>query len=536
MMKWKFLVLCVLLCTTLISFAQEDENLIAVVLDGSNQDLLLVYSDGSNTVVELPIPDNVFLNGSTMTVSDDASYAAICWSMEPNVAVGNGFSDTYQLTVLELETGTLLLEQEYEDTTMCDASSFNDTGTQLAVATVSGTPPFNTDTHGQWALEIYDLESSDIVAGLASSNESTNPITNELTTNPEIINTFPGFDSDVPILADVQSFVGDHITFASIPFIGMGGIADVPAFSWSMTDGEITLVEDIGKLLGDSLSATGEVVFPVLNAEYAAAIPNRPVTQANEVHLFDGQREQVIYRNTDWVIMQTHFVNDGQDVAIILLEANDSLPVRSRIDVVSRNGAIQTLPALYANNLQVANNGNGAVILWTDLKEDNANITHLDVSDADGNIEKTLWAYQHQPPENIVGFSFPELVWSQPLPEDANYAPFTEYTENGVINLTPTPTSTCEVELVTNYGSHSTILVYASPFDELVTDAIGGLFASCRQSGCQWSLPVIAQLEGSDDWYQVIYEEQVAWVSIHRSARLAGNCDVIPMVTLDEPD
>ena len=97
--------------------------------------------------------------------------------------------------------------------------------------------------------------------------------------------------------------------------------------------------------------------------------------------------------------------------------------------------------------------------------------------------------------------------------------------------------SSCEVELVTNqHGSHSTILVYASPFDELVTDAIGGLFASCRQSGCQWSLPVIAQLEGSDDWYQVIYEEQVAWVSIHRNARLVGNCDVIPSIMITQPD
>ena len=82
--------------------------------------------------------------------------------------------------------------------------------------------------------------------------------------------------------------------------------------------------------------------------------------------------------------------------------------------------------------------------------------------------------------------------------------------------------SSCEVELVTNqHGSHSTILVYASPFDELVTDAIGGIFASsCREPDFKCSLPVIAQLEGSDDWYQVIYQEQVAWVSIHHNARI----------------
>ncbi|GAB4524165.1 MAG: hypothetical protein OHK0046_38710 [Anaerolineae bacterium] len=97
--------------------------------------------------------------------------------------------------------------------------------------------------------------------------------------------------------------------------------------------------------------------------------------------------------------------------------------------------------------------------------------------------------------------------------------------------------SSCEVELVLNqHGSHSTMLVYASPFDELVTDTIGGLFGSCRRSDCQWSLPVTGRLQGSDIWYQVIFEDQFAWVDIRDDGRLVGNCDVISSVILLEPD
>lgn len=91
--------------------------------------------------------------------------------------------------------------------------------------------------------------------------------------------------------------------------------------------------------------------------------------------------------------------------------------------------------------------------------------------------------------------------------------------------------SSCEVELVLNqHGSHSTLLVYASPFDRLVTDSIGGISGSCRGSDCQWSLPVIGHLDGSDVWYQVFYEGQVAWVSTHRNARLVGSCVTISTV------
>lgn len=86
----------------------------------------------------------------------------------------------------------------------------------------------------------------------------------------------------------------------------------------------------------------------------------------------------------------------------------------------------------------------------------------------------------------------------------------------------------CQLELLYT-GSHTTMLVYAEPFDPF-DSAIGSLTGSCREADCQWALPVTGRLAESDMWYRVIYEAEPAWVDIRDDARFVGSCDTIPTV------
>lgn len=401
-MKRILLILTILLATFSAS-AQEDPDLIAIAVDTTYHQLILIDSGGGDTFVDFPAPMGAFMGGRTMTVSQDTSLVAYCWG------IGNGVNNNYHLSVMEISTGEMLLDRDFGNILDCQAGEFSPDGTQVAVARVNTAPAYGNATKAEWALEIYDVASGEVVS--------------ELGPRDEIATALSGFGEEVSVLADVQHFTDETVSFAAIPYVGMGGIDNVPAFAWNLTDNTLTQHDSIGRLSGDHLYATNETVYPAYNSDLAAAVPEGPRPLANEVRVIDDQGERVIYQNEDWVIAQTFFIADGESIAVVLL-ANAENPDQQaqRIDIIHRDGSVIELPQGYDNFTQVGNAEGGGVVLWADFPEGSSPPTnHLSLIQPDDTVEE-IWSYKAETDD--MGYSFYELVWARPMPDEGDFPPF----------------------------------------------------------------------------------------------------------------
>ena len=224
----KLILLIIVLLVTFPTFAQAENNSIAIVLDGINHDLIMVYDDGTESIINLPLPDDTFISGSMMTISPDATLAAFCWGAYGDVT-------NYHLTVLNLTTNNVILEDDYGTIQICNATSFSADSSQLAVATVTSSPMYDSTLEAEWALSVYDVKSGNIVAQLGKREAITAALTI--------------FGNDVPVLALVKHFANDTITFAALPYVGIGGVANVPAFTWNIADDSLIATDYVGNLM-----------------------------------------------------------------------------------------------------------------------------------------------------------------------------------------------------------------------------------------------------------------------------------------------
>lgn len=382
-----FLWILLIALLTMPIYAQADDELIAILLDHNNQSFILINEDGSEEIFPLIRPQPDLNRWGNTPISNDTRYVGACWTVSDN-----SFTNDYRFIVQEIRTGEIILEKDYADLISCTATAFNIDSTQIAISVI--------DEMG-WTLEVYDLNSGDLVHDLGMRQEISDHYF-------EITDGY--FGNGVYFRIEVYHFDNETIVLGASPFIAMGTPDSFPAFTWNLEDNSLVVAEHAGNNLGDNLFATGETAFPILNEDYDAVYG--AFWSHNEVRVFTAQSETTIYRNTEQSMSQTHFINSGEHVAILI----DAL--ESRIEILSRDGSRMTTDTIpTASSIQIGNHGEAGIILWSDSIDD-MYITHLQMLQIDGTLSD-IWATEASENRHSL-----ELVWTQPLPLDASYPNF----------------------------------------------------------------------------------------------------------------
>jgi hypothetical protein len=218
------------------------------------------------------------------------------------------------------------------------------------------------------------------------------------------------FDAARTVMPDVRYFANNQIVFAAIPW-GTEGFPLSPAYFWQLSDDSLQPIDRWWRWGLDSLTQTGELVWIELDQSLPAAEPGGPMPQANAVKLADKSgQERTIYRNSDWIIMQTQFIDNGRQLAINELEGFD--PNRNpggqstRWLALDRGGTVSEL-ATIAGYSDLAAAPDGYVLLWA---SDPSATPVLTLEYRSGRETTTLWRTQE-----TGGITW-SLLWAAPTP------------------------------------------------------------------------------------------------------------------------
>ncbi|QPC82199.1 hypothetical protein G4Y79_21325 [Phototrophicus methaneseepsis] len=384
---------------------------VAYLLDAGQNDMLRISVDGVAEPVDLGLNQNEFISQGDMAVSDDGRLLAYCKYVP-------GTDETLRvLVVRDLTTGTDLWSQDYLPVAGCNPGAFSQDGRLLAVGLTEEDMP-NADPEA-WSLQLKEAATGETVYSLEGDNDAL-PAFSQMTDY--------GFAEGISVMPDVQ-FVGpETVIFWAIPFVGRDALGEYLSYSWNYQTGELQQVEGWGHLYMDYLPQTGEVAYSALDPNQPAAVPFGPSPQTNMVVIRDESgSETVVYRNSDWIISDVTFVDQGQQLAVQLLSAYDPLaPEESvthvRYEWVARDGTVTSLPGEYQSATSIGNAEGGAWVYWTDHDpmQPDPPIAHVDYFN--GTDLTSLWV-QNTPQSDII--SFYNLLWTPPITTEADLPPFT---------------------------------------------------------------------------------------------------------------
>jgi hypothetical protein len=405
-MKFYRLVMVVLVTIALVvpTFAQENTGWFVYLFDSVNNELVRVYETGEMEIYSLGLAANEMTSIRDMAISDDGALLVFC-----KMVTGDGVIAGRTLIVRDIASNRNISETLIDGAnTGCRPTAFNADASQfvlsLALEVVfdpnTGQPVAGDDVN--WRVQIIETQTGAVLDEINSAMP-----------DAPTLDEFGG--AGIPLMADVISFQNDTVIFRGIPYLGMGLPAELPAWSWDLSSNSVSPVANIGRTFSDYLAQTGELAYPALDESMPAAQPGGPISQANVVKLqtSDGAT-QTIYQNSEDVIVATRFVNDGQAIAVMLVEGfdpnnpNDSFPTRHVL--VDRDGNVTEVGEVYANFTQIAPVPGGAVITWGEWLADADPIAKLGIVE-DG-ILREIWSYT---PPAERGYSFLEIVWSPPL-------------------------------------------------------------------------------------------------------------------------
>ena len=403
--RFVFLMIALLISTT--AFAQDnDTTWSAYLLDTIDYSLVRVDADGSTDTFSLGLEADAFINQTEITISNDGTLVAYC-KTTPEA--------TKTLVIRDIMTATNLQEIEFGTIPACAATAFSVDDTTIAVSLVHY-QAFETvpDGEARWSLNLITVEDGTIQTTLDDNNPN--------------MPAYDLFGDDVPMMADVQSFTDDSITFWGIPFVGMGGPSYVPAYNWVVSDNMITQqAREYGIFGSDLLATTGEFIYPSLDETLPAAEPSGPMPQANVVELLIPEQDAItIFVSDEWIISSATFINNGQSIAVLSVpgfsaNATAQNMNTTRIDVINRDGTV-VLADAFVDSFGVLSAVDGGMLI---VRTPNPTL--------DGTYPPTqIWFWNGEmtqvatyAPDYSNMWSPPQLIWTAPSVEATELPAFT---------------------------------------------------------------------------------------------------------------
>ncbi len=356
MLKQIALTIFALIATLALTSAQNNNTWTAYLFDDINYELIRVDANGNTEAFSLGLVENEFVADSWLSISNSGELVAMCKVARSE---GNVPSDTHILVVQNIETGAELYTETFEDVTHCSVTAFSEDDSLFALSLATQTFPASEDEEAisTWSLNLVDVATGQMPASI--SNE---------TPDMPVSDMFPDF----AINADVIRYIDNTITFMGIPAVGMGGPAMLPVYEWNAdTDTIIQLEDAFGRVNSDYLAATGELVYPYLDEAINAAQPDGPLPIANSINVLDAEgNDNTIYQNEDQIIVRTIFVQNGEAIAIMLLEGFD--PERDPQEMamlslvfLNRDGTLTAFEPNLDGNFWIENVSDGTLIVHT---------------------------------------------------------------------------------------------------------------------------------------------------------------------------
>ncbi|GAB5493846.1 MAG: hypothetical protein Phog2KO_40610 [Phototrophicaceae bacterium] len=402
MLKKLVITTIVLLMMSSISMAQDStSDWSAYLFDNINYDLIRVDADGNTNVFSLGLAENELLSLNELAVSHDGALVAYCKTI--HFDDNETLSNEKILIIREIETGENIQEITFGIPPSCSVTAFSEDDSQIALSLVSLAFSDEPSEESAWSLRLINVTSG-----------VTEKILND---GDDIMPAFDMFGENIPLNADVRQFNAESLTFAGIPFVGMGGPPALPVYQWDFASDTITqFPQEFGRVNSDILASTGELAYPALDEALTAVEPEGPISQANVVNVLSADGTvTTIYQNEDRVIASAQFINDGQAVAIISLSGflpNQDMTTANllQVDIVNRDGDSMTLDKLFDGGVWIESISEGMLIVYTPNPNENGmNSTQILVW-----TEDTLTEIASYLPDYSSGFSPLQLLWVSP--------------------------------------------------------------------------------------------------------------------------
>lgn len=353
-----------------------DEHWIITLFNEESQTLLQIDANGNQVFYPLRT------SGAQRISSDvavDGSLAAFC-------AVMN--SDDVPQTrvyVLDFVAGEVLLEDTLEDDE-CNIRPASLHDGLLAVGRLSR-------DFQDWWLDVYDISTG----GLAYTLDELT-----LQQNPFSLMPYPKYLDDTTLI------------FAMVNW-GTEGQHHSPAFRWTMADGEISQEEIWGMRNLVYLPETGEFVWTALDPNLPAGSAGGPALTNNVVKYRNKAGEVLtIFHSVDFLPVDVQFIDDGQAVAIHLIEAFAGTDVsgirQSKWVRLGREGGLRDLTDLFSGFSQIVPAPDGYIYLEQSYSDEDGaggqvrlkwitserSATLFDANDG------TLWRIVHYTPLSVT--------------------------------------------------------------------------------------------------------------------------------------
>ncbi|MFN8374048.1 MAG: hypothetical protein U0694_14375 [Anaerolineae bacterium] len=341
--------------------------------------LLRVAADGSQTSFSFGVETENYLSSFAMSFSDDGRRVAYCqmtYQPESTEAAAMFY-------VREIATQTTLVTYDLGRSSgkLCMVGRRALAGSQVAVALVNFSP-FEVSPDPSlpmWQILIIDTTSGALVNQI------------DALAYPALLDeqlVASGF-----ALPLIQRFTGDEVIFAFTPF-GGDGVFDLPSFVWRLESGEVSALDYWGRSGFDALPA-GEIAYPDFDPTLPAGEPMGPMGRFNVLRIVDGGEPRTIYHASDWLIAQALFVNNGQQLALLLYPTMSTMPTDqsapvSRWVALDRAGTITELnTSVYPPQVMPA--PDGFVMMTQDYQGDNFQRRSYSLVRVNNGVSTTLW-------------------------------------------------------------------------------------------------------------------------------------------------
>lgn len=378
---------------------QDDAGWSFYLFNDLTNELIRVEADGTQTTFDLGLGDlqnpdeNTSYLASTIAFSADGQQAAYCISQ---ISL-EGLAPTF-FVVRDIETETDIINIELGTPLGCHLTSraFGTEDSQVAMGVVTSFPdnPEADPDVPSWYLRIYDIESGDI--------------SYEMTAN---MSPFSEASSEfAALMPDVRYFDGTQLIFAQVPW-GTGGAPEYNAFNWQYVDGEVAAIDLYGKSSIDTLG--GYLIYVDNDPNLPSGIPSGPIGNFNVLMQADKSGEiRMIYHSPEWIIASARFINNGQQIAMRLLESTPTEIASTRWIALNRDGSMVDLQPEYVGYDDVIAAPGGHIYIQNDFNPDNTFTRVTRYVDGEENVVfetneaalRLLWAMPTELAEGLPEF------------------------------------------------------------------------------------------------------------------------------------
>ena len=308
--------------------AQDNDGWAAYLYHSTTNTLVSIHLAGNTAAYDLGLAEGSFLSTWEIDFSPDGRLLAYCQLDWDN--------STATLIVRDLPMGRDLAVVDLGPAIACSArNGFSVDGEQVVVGVIHYYP-YGEDVEDDlplWSLYVMDATSGEILHELDHTAAAL---------------TEAGLDTETMVMPETRVFAGDALIFTAMTY-AVGGTPPTWAFTWNLATGDLQAAEAWAYLVMDWLPETNERIWLTDNHDYPAAAPTSPVPGFNVLMIGDGSdAETIIYNNSDYLLENAQFINNGRQVALTLAPGTGVESWERVWLALDRDGTLTALQAMDA--------------------------------------------------------------------------------------------------------------------------------------------------------------------------------------------